>query len=345
MGEEVLRQQVEQLTLSLRTLEEANRLYREREEQMLGRPEAGPKRNLGLQSMVPQWSGESGDVSVEKFIQTIEDVAESGNWSEKDRLLVCRTKVLGAAAACLEAHPELREREATWEMYKKVFRERFRDVAKPEHYLLKLHSLRQERDESVRAFATRCRALGEQALSHEGSAEEKKGARTQLEKGVLAAYLRGLTGEIGKLLRYSPPATLDTAVERATIMEREEMEQRAARPPTDPRRDILATDVSETHTDPPCQWDGCPHTVGRVDRYEPQPVGCFRCGLPGHFARECGPALARGRSREGGRCFRCGRAGHFVRQCTRPGRGEPARDNSYRAQGGANQAPKDQGPA
>ncbi|GLT42906.1 hypothetical protein SLA2020_168830 [Shorea laevis] len=52
--------------------------------------------------------------------------------------------------------------------------------------------------------------------------------------------------------------------------------------------------------------------------------GCFKCGEPGHMARDCsqtgggGGGGGGGRYGSGGSCYNCGESGHFARECPNP---------------------------
>jgi hypothetical protein len=76
-------------------------------------PSPRVRKDLGLQSLVKIFSGENGQ-SVEEFLQNLKLVSETGNWEERNKKFICRLKVTGPAAACLDAHPELSEETATF---------------------------------------------------------------------------------------------------------------------------------------------------------------------------------------------------------------------------------------
>jgi len=60
---------------------------------------------------------------------------------------------------CLELHAE----DATWDNFKKAFRERFRDVH-TDQYHLRLQTARQAKHEGPQEFADRCRALAQKIM-------------------------------------------------------------------------------------------------------------------------------------------------------------------------------------
>lgn len=281
------------------------------------------RKDMTLQSMVGTWSGEDS-VPVTEFLEGVELVAQSGHWDDKDKALVIRMRLKGAAAAFLASRSDLRRPETSYRNLKEALEIRFKDHSKPEHYLLRLSSVAQSPTEGIGPFADRCRAIGEKAQREEGTALEQAAARRQIEQVVLAAFLRGLRGEVGRFLRLNPPGSLEEAVQKAVMAEREYGSA------------SQSCFVAQTDS---------PQAMNRTELDPSQQIGsialeCYRCGGKGHMARVCATPRLQGKANAVpvksvgaplGPCFSCGRRGHFARNCRE-------RDSSQRA-------PKGSGPA
>lgn len=278
------------------------------------------KRDLSLQALIKPWGGGPDEVSVEEFIQNLEDVASSGGWSEADLKIVCRNKLMGAAALCISGHQELRVPNANFEDFKNVLRQRFVDLATPAQRLLELNSLRQRSDESARDFADRCLKYGAQTIPSGSSSGGAGWGEAQVESCVIAAYIKGLRGEAGRQLRYDPPGTLREAMWKAARVEEVEGNRRGG-----------------------YEWESMQSSgasqVGMVStsrQNTSEALACFRCHEKGHVVRNCpirsprdNKVMPNSSSSSEGRtkqkkllyCFVCGECGHFARNCSKRAKG------------------------
>lgn len=232
-----------------------------------------PRKDLGLQSMIKLWSGESTGPSVEEFLKLIDMVASTGNWQDQDKKFICRLKTIGPAAACLDAHPELMKPESTYAEFQTVLRRRFGECMDPERHLLALNSVSQGPGEGAAAFADRCKALGLKATRKTENVQEAAWARTQMDRTVLTAFIKGLKGSAGIQLQYYPPANLEEAILRA---ERIELAQGGGRT----SREIFGTSREEER----------PPEVAIVQQsrvMQRKEIVCYACGGTGHMARNC----------------------------------------------------------
>uniref|UniRef100_T1I2C9 CCHC-type domain-containing protein n=1 Tax=Rhodnius prolixus TaxID=13249 RepID=T1I2C9_RHOPR len=292
-----------------RLKEEVRWMNSQREAASLSSNEGGVKRDLSLQSLIMPWSGDISDRPIDQFLQNFSLVAERGGWSEADKIMICRLKLKGAAADCVACRPELLLPTATFVDMVDVIRTRFVGEATPEQKLLELNSLEQLSGEDARQFADRCRQVGEKTLPISASVVEAGWARAQLERILMAAYIKGLKGEPSRQLQYDPPKTFHEAVARASRIEQVRVKS------TSPR-EIWAV-------------QGSSGLEGKTT-VEPQRSGsmCFRCGRPGHFAKSCDlrrrKSLGWGNQRSEAApskretaCFVCGQRGHYARDCAR----------------------------
>uniref|UniRef100_T1HA83 CCHC-type domain-containing protein n=1 Tax=Rhodnius prolixus TaxID=13249 RepID=T1HA83_RHOPR len=266
----------------------------------LGESSSGPKKELGLQTLIPSWGGGEEEEDVDTFLQHVEIVAATGGWSEQEKMLICRSKLTGPAKACIAVHPELLKPSARYQQYTQVLRRRFEGSSTPEQRLVQLTSIGQRPGEEVREFADRCRKLGEQAMPKTQSEEEAAWARGHFERIVTAAFIKGLKPEIRLQLQFDPPTSFQEAINKATRVSEALAEDKTS-------KDVWAIRRGQSR--------------GEALRRRQ----CFRCRRGGHFARDCpegrGAQSERGRgvvsSSSRGMCFVCGSTGHFARECPR----------------------------
>jgi len=120
-------------------------------------------KDLSLTTLVPKWTGSDSVVTLEEFISSIESSARLGRWQEKDQVEIAVLKLAGSAKTfykgCLELHAD----GLTWQQFKTVLRNRYKDVHANQYHYMKLQTARQAKNEDPQAFTDRCRELAQKA--------------------------------------------------------------------------------------------------------------------------------------------------------------------------------------
>uniref|UniRef100_T1I0X8 Retrotransposon gag domain-containing protein n=1 Tax=Rhodnius prolixus TaxID=13249 RepID=T1I0X8_RHOPR len=202
--------------------------HRQLREFSTSEPRALPRKDLSLQTLIRPWGGGEQE-PVEYFLLGFSKVANNGGWTDAERLMVCRLKLIGAAANCISSYPELLQPNATFGDLEAILKNRFAGTVTPEEQLLALNEVEQQVGENVQEFADRCRRLGERTLKPGASKEESTWARGQIDRILVAAFIKGLRGEAGRQLRYVPPASFQEAVTRAARVEQAQAKPRNTR--------------------------------------------------------------------------------------------------------------------
>jgi hypothetical protein len=208
---------------------------------------------------------------------------------------------------CLELHAE----DATWDKFKKAFRERFRDVHMDQYHFIRSQMARQAKHEGPQEFAVRCRALAQKVMCKDSDPVARRVHREKADRMLLASFVAGLSGEVGKQVKFQNPQDLrqalttalavtealklekfaetfyikfDKSVRRSNqqddrVLAERHSHRRAANHPR-ARRNARGADRSGTSSS----------TRDVQPRTEPR---CYECEGRGHLARECPTRLKR----------------------------------------------------
>lgn len=285
-----------------------------------------PRRDLSLQSLVKPWGGEATARPVEEFLDYLEEVAACGAWDDGDRVRICRLKLQGQAATFVRGAEELRG-EVTFQRLSEVLKERFGDPNTFEYYGRVLQDMSQQSKEKIQEFADRCITVGGKMARPTLAGDEGTWWAREVERKVLEAFTRGLTGEVGKQVLFGRPQTLKEAQKMALELEQALQEHQRGKniyvvrePQVEPMTGAQEVQPSVCVC---ANYRQPGRNEGRVNARPPlSEVQCFNCAKRGHLARNCPNRVGQTPQRTGrrpdypGACFRCGRIGHFASHCT-----------------------------
>jgi hypothetical protein len=269
-------------------------------EELQSRMDSSTK-DLSLLNLVPKWAGTEKSGPLHEFLTAVENMADMGNWSERDKVRIATMRLEDAARTYVAAAPEFRGPSVTWENFKTALLQRFRDTRTDNFHYSQLHSAKQKADETVLAFSDRVRMLGRAIAPTEAEPAVQRACNAMVDKMVLAAFKEGLRGKPGDQTRFGGPATLEEAIRIAVTVEQAE----ACRPKPDAfylekerkgekpfgKKKGEGKDGkfdSSRRRSSPFQRDRRGRDSGqRPESKATSDTRCYNCSGYGHFARVC----------------------------------------------------------
>jgi hypothetical protein len=153
-------------------------------------------------NLVEPWRGDQSSVPVHEFFESIDEAAEMGRLSTKDKLRLARLKLRGIAKAFYSTQPGLKGDETEYLDFKAVFMQRFKDKQTDQYNYTRLQNASQMKDESPEMYLDRLRKLCQRTVQQTENPVEQAILNREADKRLLAAFISGLRGVPGITLDY-----------------------------------------------------------------------------------------------------------------------------------------------
>lgn len=184
------------------------------------KPPLGGFMTAGLIGLVKFFNGEPGTTNVHEFFDSLETASLlAGEWDDRTKIAVLRTRLTGAALQFFNANRTVND--GTWDEIMRNFKLWFKDST-PSHIdpLYNFYRTAQRLDETAKSFVIRLKLAGKIAANAPQDEATRVARKLVIEDSLLQVFLQNLRDESGKdLLQNFPPEDLDTAVTRATQYE------------------------------------------------------------------------------------------------------------------------------
>ena len=107
------------------------------------------------------------------FFESIDEAAEKGRLSSKDKVRLTRLKLRGAARLFYASQLELRADDVTYTDFRAAFVNRFKDKHTDQYNYTRLQNASQEKNESPEVFLDRLRRLCQRTIRSSGDPVEQ----------------------------------------------------------------------------------------------------------------------------------------------------------------------------
>jgi hypothetical protein len=114
-------------------------------------------KDVWVANLVEPWKGDSNSIPVNEFFESVEEAAEMGRMTSKDKVRLARLKLRGVARAFYSAQPQLKADDVTYEDFRKAFVNRFKDKHTDQYNYARVQNAVQDNNEGPEAFLDRLR--------------------------------------------------------------------------------------------------------------------------------------------------------------------------------------------
>ena len=185
-------------------------------------------KDMWVASLVEPWKGDSNSVPVTEFFESITEAAEMGRLSAKDKVRLATLKLRGATRMFYVSQPELRADDISYADFCAAFVNRFKDKHPDQYHYARLQNASQEKNESPEVFLDRLRELCQRTIRSSDKPLEQGIINQEAGKGLLAAFINGLIGAVGKQIRMHMPDNIDKALNMAILATNAKKEEKAS---------------------------------------------------------------------------------------------------------------------
>ena len=122
----------------------------------------------------------------------------------------------------------MRADDISYADFRAAFVNRFKDKHTDQYHYARLQNASQEKNESPEVFLDRLRKLCQQTICSSDNPLEQGIINQEADKRLLAAFINGLIGAVGKQIRMHMPDNIDKALNMAIVATNAEKEEKAS---------------------------------------------------------------------------------------------------------------------